>query len=712
MIFQGDLSKYHPADALMFMSQLSLNGVLSVAAGQRVLTLVFENGFLVDAHSTAGDDKFVRLLRWEKRIDEAVVERIGRIRSETGMAVRQIVGELDVVPLSDLQSTLETVIEEVLLELFLMETGTFHFTDARVAPDGAAIRLDAGALSIKALSHADEWRNFEKSVISLDREIQWRPADPISAQWPAAWKMVARMAARPLRLQRLLALAPMGSHAALRMVEQQLAAGCCHLLPVPDKAADPVPPAADTGLDPLFTTYKQALKSVMRAPEVVKKVEAVIGFCKNYYRDILIFTARQGQVIHCKRIVIDGHGGMRQQSHKGDLGAVAADPVFDAVCRSGVGFLGKVFPSPLIAALMDPPPGGECALLPVVVQPPLIMFFYACTERTYEGLSPHHYLELLSWMVAPSAQGAPGGAGGAAAGPPGASSGRPDVSTKGTAPALVRMLDRLEELPPLPAMAGRTLELLADPDAGLDQIEPVIACDQALVAKLIKVGNSALYGGVQKVGTLRQALARLGAKTTKSLVLAASARGYFLQDRKGVRAWGQSQWRHSLECGLAARRVAAVAGEVDPEQGFVAGLMHDIGKLAILLLDEEQFKAIQQLRIAEKISEHEAEQRVLGVDHPQLGHHLLERWRMPEPLVGAVRRHHCWAAAETAPRLTAVVALANHLSHILGGRSRPDDFDDPGDIDALRHALGLSEAHQADLLEKVAMDFQNVDLLG
>lgn len=107
-----------------------------------------------------------------------------------------------------------------------------------------------------------------------------------------------------------------------------------------------------------------------------------------------------------------------------------------------------------------------------------------------------------------------------------------------------------------------------------------------------------------------------------------------------------------------------------------------------------------------------AGQRVLGVDHPQIDHHLLERWRMPDPLVGAVHRHHHWTEAATAPRLTTVVAFANHLSHILGGRSRPDDFDDREDIDALRHALGLSEAHQADLLEKVAMDCQNADLLG
>lgn len=712
MIFQGDLSKYHPADALMFLSQLSLDGVLSVAGGERVLTLAFEGGFLIDAQSAAGDDKLLRLLRCEKQIDAGTEGRIRRIRSETGMAVRQILGELDLVPLEAIKPILETAIKEVLLELFLLEAGHFHFTDTHVDSDGAGIRLDSGAISIKSLSQADDWRNFEKTIITLERGIGWRTPDDIPAQLSAAERSLARLASRPLIVQRLLALAPMGSHAALRIVEKHLENGSFYLLPVPDGATS-APSPSDGQLDPIFVAYKRALKSLIRANDVLKKVEAVIGFCKKYYRGILLLTARQGQVIHCKTITIDQHGAMQQQSRKGDLGAIGADPVFAAVLRSGVGFFGKVFPSTLIDGLAAVPDAGECALLPILDQPPLAMFFYAYTETAYKGLSPHHYLELLSWMVTPAGKAAGTAVTAPTPGPPQPSAAKPmvDPSPKG-ASAMVRLVEQIEDLPPLPALAARTLELLGDPDASIAEIERTIAQDQALVAKMIKVGNSALYGGLQKVGTLRQALTRLGAKTTKSLVLAASTRGYFVKDSKGMRAWGPALWQHSLESGLAARRVAAVVGGADPEQAFIAGIMHDIGKLVILMLDEAQYKKVQQVKIAATLSDCEAETQVLGVDHARLGHRLMEKWHMPEPVGGCTRDHHRWAEAGDGRRLVAIVAYGNHLSHTLGNRPQPETPETQQFIDALRHALALSDQAHADIVARVAADIQNADLLG
>ena len=123
--------------------------------------------------------------------------------------------------------------------------------------------------------------------------------------------------------------------------------------------------------------------------------------------------------------------------------------------------------------------------------------------------------------------------------------------------------------------------MLSDPEISLEDVEAVIAKDQALVARIIKVSNSALYGGLQQVASLRQALARLGAKTSKSLVLAASARGYFVKQHQGVQVYGRMLWQHAVECGIAARRVAAAVAYEDPEQAFISGILHLFDILAL-----------------------------------------------------------------------------------------------------------------------------------
>jgi HD-like signal output (HDOD) protein len=713
MIFQGDLSKYHPADALMFLSQLSLNGVLSVALDDRVLTLSFKEGALIDAHSLVGDEKILRMLRGAKFIDADAEQRIRRIRSETGMSVRQVLGELDAIALTDIREILQVGMQEVLLELFLLETGTFHFTDTIVDPDKAGIKLDTGAVAIMALAHADDLRNFIKTIVTLDRGIGWRldaarPDPPLTA----SERTLARIASRPLTVKQLLVSAPSSSHAAMRLVEKHLAAGGFYLLPVPEKP-DGQQPIPDNRLDPLFTAYKQSLKMLMRAEDVLKKLEAVIAFCKNYYTGILIFTARDRHVMHCKSISINKDGSIHQKSIKAQIGTLDQDPVFDAVHRSGVAFFGKVFPSSLISQVADVPAAGECALLPILKQSHLSMFFYGFTATSHSGLSPHHYLELLSWMIIPSGErSARTGAQGIelpSAEPlpvsPPAGAGGP------LAMQMTRMVEKIEDLPPLPSLASKTLELLADPNASMESVEQTIAQDQAMAAKMIKVSNSVLYGGLQKVGTLRQALTRLGAKTTKSLILAASTRGYFLKGRKSMQSYGHHLWQHSVECGIAARRIAVAGGGADPDQAYIAGIMHDIGKLVILMLDEEKYKAIQHAKSVEKSTDQAAERKILGVDHAELGHLLMQKWRMPEPVRACTQFHHQPVQAGAHQALTAIVALGNHFSQLSGSRPRDERPEDAAVVQALCGTIGLSAQAYTDILETIVSDFRNADLM-
>lgn len=715
MIFQGDLSKYHPADALMFLSQLSLNGVLSVSCGNRLLTLDFKDGFLLDAHSAAGDEKILRALRFRKHIDGSQEQRIRQIRSETGMPVRQILGELNIIPLTTIKKILELGIQEVLLELFLLENGTFNFTDAVVDDDGAGIKIATGAISITVLSQADEMRNFEKAIISLDRQVG--PASPMPATDGASWeeRVLAHLCAQPVVLRQLLATAPFESHLAMQLIEAQLEAEKMRLWPLPETAPIPV---ADTAppVDPLFAAYKQALKSLLSTEEVLKKLEAVITFCKNFYDGILILSARESRIIHCKAITVEANRNVRQKNFKGDLGAIQQDPVFQAVQRSGIGFFGQIFPSRLIGQWTTLPPKGECGLFPILSTPQLALFCYVYTQNAYTGLTPHHYLELLAWMLTPGAKSAPAKAESPRqtqpAGPNPAPGAEPAEGTEGVPGSLLRMVDRIDDLPPFPALATRTLETLANPNASMEEVEKTIAQDQALVAKIIKVSNSALYGGYQKIASLRQALTRLGVKTTRSLILAASTRGYFFKNRNVMNTYGQFLWQHAVETGMACRHIAEILHHEDPEQAFISGIMHDIGKLVILMLDDEKYKEIQRLKTIEKLTTVVAEQQLLGTDHGTLGRLLMDKWRMPEAVQFCTQYHHTPAQTPQYGALTNLVAYGDYLSHKLSNHPLADHLEDEILASALRRALGLTEPLHAELLAKIQTDFQSSDILG
>ena len=714
MIFQGELSKYHPADALMFLSQLSLNGALSVAHGQQMLTLSFSGGHLLDAQSARGDDKILKVLRFLHKISREQAAQIRQVHSETGMSVRQVLSELDFFPLSRIKNILELGINEVLFELFLLEEGMFHFTDTPVDPDSSGIKIDTGAAVIKILSHSDEFRNFEKDITALERRINSTASKDQIAALADEERVLARLASQTPSVRELLSNAPIYTHRAMKIIEKLIGNSTLRLSPVNGNKS-PASIEAAPSLDPTFGAYKQAFKALIGSNEVLKKVEAIIGFCKNFYDGILILTAKEERFIHCKTISVDQKKNIRQKSIKGNIGAIDNDPVFQAVHKTSIGFFGKIFPSPLIDKVVQTPPIGECALLPIINKPKLSIFFYAFSATEYTGLSPHHYLELLSWMMTTPGRTATSADASAAKTttnePIKTTTTTPHTTEADAAEAAAKLVAKIEELPPLPSMASKSLQLLSDPETPIETVEKAIAHDQALVGKIIKVSNSALYGGYQKVDSLRQALTRLGAKTTKSLILAASTHGYFFKKRKGMKVWGPILWQHSVECGIAARQIAAICQYDDPEQAFMGGIMHDIGKLAMLMVDDAKYMEIQRTKITENITDMVAETEMLGTNHTELGRLLMKKWRMPEAVQVCTQYHHNPLAAGEHTILSATVAYANHLSHTLGSHLQAETEESTAHAESLTQTLNLSADQNTTLMEKVRVDFESAELI-
>jgi HD-like signal output (HDOD) protein len=707
MLFNGDLSKYHPADAIMFLSQLNLNGILSIAENQRLITLSFKNGFIIDAHSANGDAKILQGLIFQRRVTAVEVKRIRQIRKETGMPIRTILTQLDLFRLSSVKEILLTGMQEVLLEMFLLDEGAFNFTDTPVEADDAETKLDARMLALSIAVQSDEYRDFLKEIVSLDREFAVPAKEVPTETLPTEEQVVRRLMSTCRTIRQVLEKAPFDSGTVIAIIKDRMEKGEVALLPV-DATDLPASSVSSSSGDPLFGAFRQALKKLMLSDDPLKRIEALVAFCKGFYKGILILTAKEGQVVHCKKVCRINGDALDQTSAKGSLGALDEDLVLSAVHRSGVAFFGNRFPSNLLDRLSGAPASGECALIPVVNKGQVAVFIYVFSQSGNAGLSPQHYLELLSWMVTPHKKNT------TALSAPSASAVRPD--TEGPPPlsgqfSPEQLVAKIEELPPLPTLVTRALDMLSDPAVDIKAVEKVIGMDQSLVSKLIKISNSVLFGGLNRVESLQQALTRLGAKTTKSLVLSASMQTYFLKSNPGMQTWGPFLWQHAAECGLAARRIAVAAGYDDSEKAFVGGLLHDIGKLVLLLVSADNYRQIQNLKKRESLTDHAAERQLIGTDHMEIGERLMEKWKMPASAKACVKYHHHMENAGEATPLAAITAYADHLSHLHGTQLQWFVSDPEAISDKLANTLKLSHEANTALVEAVIADFQQAGML-
>jgi HD-like signal output (HDOD) protein len=231
---------------------------------------------------------------------------------------------------------------------------------------------------------------------------------------------------------------------------------------------------------------------------------------------------------------------------------------------------------------------------------------------------------------------------------------------------------KLGELPSLPHVAVRVLELvdLASTTAG--QLEQAISRDPALAVGVLRLANSAYFGLRGRVTSLERAVVILGFNTVRLLTMAACTKSLFTSPRSSFK--DKVLWEHALATGVIARGLAEHCRYSDGAEAFVAGLIHDIGKTVM-----DQNLGRPYLGVIERVynegqSFTEAEQDLLGFTHPEAGALVAQAWDLAVPLGEAVRCHHAPEQAQTAPQLCAIVALANAVAMKLevGPERRPD----------------------------------------
>lgn len=248
------------------------------------------------------------------------------------------------------------------------------------------------------------------------------------------------------------------------------------------------------------------------------------------------------------------------------------------------------------------------------------------------------------------------------------------------------ILSRIKKLPALPLVVDKLLELLQAPTSTATQLADVIATDQALTARILKLVNSSFYALRSQVVKISHAIALLGFDAIKNITLGLSVVAMFDRGRGGGLD-SNTFWEHSLCCATCARLIAERARYTPAEEAFVAGLLHDIGKLVLHDHFRRDFDTALRTACNDLVPLPEAERRVLSTDHAAVGAALAEHWRLPRRLRAPIAGHHAYGDNDT---LNTIVYLANALSKAKQIGSGGNVVLEPVD-DRAWAALGLDE---------------------
>ena len=226
-------------------------------------------------------------------------------------------------------------------------------------------------------------------------------------------------------------------------------------------------------------------------------------------------------------------------------------------------------------------------------------------------------------------------------------------------------INRVKHLPPVPRALPKLLTLLGQPNIDTGQIVEVVTFEPSLTAKVLQVCNGVHFSGRLPADNLHEAITRLGFNEVFRIVAAVLGERVLAPPQKGYGIEQGELWKHSVCTAVAAQLIARDRGD-DDNVVFTAALLHDLGKLVLASALEGIYAKVIEETEQNQQSLLEAEKKLLGVQHAEIGGRLLHRWQFPASLVAAVWWHHDPVQAKDHQRLAAHVYLANLIAYFIG----------------------------------------------
>ncbi|NLG18683.1 MAG: HDOD domain-containing protein [Fibrobacter sp.] len=270
-----------------------------------------------------------------------------------------------------------------------------------------------------------------------------------------------------------------------------------------------------------------------------------------------------------------------------------------------------------------------------------------------------------------------------------------------------QLVDNIDNLPPFPAIVNRLIEVINSPESSADDAAKLLEKDPALTSKIIRLANSAFYGIPRSISSVSTAVVILGFNAVRSIVLSVSLMKMFPVIKN--RAFDRDRfWKHSIVTALASRIIVRHFFNVrimDPESAFCAGILHDIGKLIFCEYMSREYLEVCEYARENKIALLDAEKRVLGFSHAELGKILAEKWALPSDLGHAIIYHHNPGDAHELVDLVTTVHIADLFAHESGNGLWEEEVS-PGEWEQARTVLKLSEADYRKVNETLAQNME------
>ncbi len=230
-----------------------------------------------------------------------------------------------------------------------------------------------------------------------------------------------------------------------------------------------------------------------------------------------------------------------------------------------------------------------------------------------------------------------------------------------THPYLAAIDSQINSLPALPTIVTQVIEVTANPESSASDLMQVILPDQTMCSTILKVANSAFFGIPRGVSTIDRAVVVLGYEEIKNIVIGKAIFSSFptlsIANKNTISLF----WEHAFTCGLTAK----IIGEqlrLPASELFIAGLIHDIGKLAMLMAFPNEYPILREICNPSNTNNSLEEQAQFAISHDKVGLQLARKWLLPEQLVMAIGYHHCPQDAPRHKKYPLIVQMADILS--------------------------------------------------
>ncbi|HPU22875.1 MAG TPA: HDOD domain-containing protein [Candidatus Kapabacteria bacterium] len=255
---------------------------------------------------------------------------------------------------------------------------------------------------------------------------------------------------------------------------------------------------------------------------------------------------------------------------------------------------------------------------------------------------------------------------------------------------LNKLIARADEFPTLPTIYSTLSDVMSNPRSTAHDVANIIAEDQAAAAKVLKAANSPIYGFRGRISTISQAIIFIGFEEVRNLVIAMGIIDVFRKMKGNFPINPVDLWKHSIAVGIITRLLGKTLRITNLENYFLAGILHDIGKLLFLKFIPDEYAKSIEYAMEKNLPAREAENAVLGVNHIIAGEILAEKWKLPQSLKDAIRYHAVGKNDNANNVLVGCVHIANTVASLLELGQAGDDIVPTPNLDAWK-ALNLPD---------------------